>query len=100
MKHGSQTHSTVSQKQKSRQELALLLLCGGSAAIAWITLISYGKLGSLASFNFLTVTLSAILIPASLIAKKTWAIRTIAIIGMTIVIATAFVNPPWVGNVG
>ncbi|MBV4455123.1 MULTISPECIES: hypothetical protein [Pseudomonas] len=96
MKDDMESRKLRARWDKAFREWTIIILSAASAVTAWSALIILGKLGPLVSFNFLSVSLSALLIPVSLIAKELWLVRSIAIVGMIIVMATAFVNPPWV----
>jgi hypothetical protein len=83
-----------SRANSSRNDTVIILLCGLAVFIVVMTLRFSGA-NPLVAFNFFTVTVSILLVPVSLLAKNIRLVRTIALVSLTLVIAAAFVNPPW-----
>jgi len=81
--------------ERSRKEWTILLQCAGFAVIFCVTIYAIGKLGAYIGFNFLTASLSILLIAVSLLAKSDRAVRGIAVAGMVITTFSVYVNPPW-----
>jgi hypothetical protein len=88
--------STNKPRQNSTtSDLTIILQCCLAAFIVCMTFYVFGMLGAVAGFNFFVAAFSILLAAVSLKAKKEWLIRSIAVAGMVITMASVFVSPPW-----
>ncbi|MBV4535840.1 hypothetical protein [Pseudomonas urmiensis] len=83
-----------SQAPSAYHETIILMLCGLLTFIVCLTLHLVG-VNTLTAFNFFLATVGIFLIPVSLLAKNVRLVRMIAVVGMTIAVASVIVNPPW-----
>ncbi|WP_282365352.1 hypothetical protein [Pseudomonas sp. PS02290] len=95
MKGNQGTHSADAKIERRRLEWAIILQCMLAAFVVPLTFYIAGKFGPVWGFNFFSAAIGILLVAVSLLAKKEWLIRGIAIAGMVITTASVFVNPPW-----
>lgn len=81
--------------ERGRVEWAIILQCMLAAFVVCFTFYITGRFGPVWGFNFFSAAVGILLAAVSLVAKKEWMIRGIALAGMALTTGSVFVNPPW-----